>query len=325
MKPLNCPKCEPIHTAFSPSRNPHGFGQDASGPSRNWVWRKPNLPGTVLGIILFLVAALPPCSLPQLAAAPQSDQAPEPAPTTSPATEDDENGEWIPLFNGKDLEGWTPKIRGFKAGENWGNTFRVEDGLLKVRYDQYEKFDNRFGHLFYKESFSHYILRVEYRFVGDQVPGGPGWAFRNSGIMIHGQDPATMDVNQNFPVSIEVQLLGGDGQNPRPTFNLCTPGTNVVMNGELVTRHCTNSSSQTYHGDQWVVGEVEVHGDRIIRHKINDKIVLEYEQPQLDPRDPEAKRLIRDDQLLLSGGTISLQSESHPCDFRRVEIKVLDE
>jgi len=290
-------------------------------PSR----RQPILRGgfpTVVGVLLASLIAIP---LFGQVAEPQSAQQPDTAATEPPRSKDDPAGEWISLFNGKDLDGWTPKIRGCELGENWGNTFRVEDGLLKVRYDQYEKFENRFGHLFYKESFSHYILRVEYRFVGEQVPGGPGWAFRNSGIMIHGQSPETMDVNQNFPVSIEVQLLGGDGTNPRPTFNLCTPGTNVVMNGELVTRHCTNSSSKTYHGDQWVVGEVEVHGDRIIRHKIDGKVVLEYEQPQLDPRDPEAKRLIRDEQLLLSGGTISLQSESHPCDFRRVEIKVLDE
>ncbi len=233
-------------------------------------------------------------------------------------------GEWRALFNGKDLTGWTPKIRGYELGENFGNTFRVEDGLIKVRYDAYDEFNERFGHLFHDETFSHYILRVEYRFVGDQVKGGPGWAFRNSGLMLHGESPKTMAKGQDFPASIEVQLLGGDGVKDRTTANLCTPGTNVVMNGELIRRHCTSSTSKTYHGDQWVVCEVEVRGNRVIRHKMDGKIVLEYNEPQLDDRDQHAKELAKaNGGLMLDRGSISLQSESHPCDFRKVEIKVL--
>ncbi|MFM8583158.1 MAG: DUF1080 domain-containing protein [Planctomycetaceae bacterium] len=235
--------------------------------------------------------------------------------------------EWKPLFNGRDLEGWTPKIRGEKLGDNFANTFRVEDGVLKVGYDpqKYPQFGEKFGHLFYNQKFSHYRLRVEYRFTGNQCPGGPGWAFRNSGVMVHGEDPALMALDQDFPASIEVQLLGGPGQGDRPTANLCTPGTNIVMEGQLVTRHCTNSRSKTYHGDQWVAVEIEVRGDQVIRHKIGDQVVLEYQQPQLDDRDPHAKTLIEKNggQKLLKEGTISLQSESHPVEFRKVEIMVL--
>ena len=236
-------------------------------------------------------------------------------------------GEWIQLFNGKDLTGWTPKIRHCDFGENFGNTYRVEDGLLKVRYDGggYEKFDERFGHLFFKDSFSSYRLRIEYRFVGDQCPGGPGWATRNSGVMVHGQDPKTMEKDQDFPVSIEVQMLGGNGKDKRTTSNLCTPGTNVVMNGELKLQHCINSSSQTYHGEQCVVAETEVHNKDVIRHLLDGEVVLEYSQPQLDKRDASAKRIIKGEDLLLTGGTISLQSESHPIDFRKVEIMILEE
>ncbi len=160
-----------------------------------------------------------------------------------PKTVAGEEGRWQPLFDGKSLEGWTPKIRGHRLGKNFGDTFRVRDGLLQVRYDQYEKFDERFGHLFYAKPFSHYRLRVEYRFVGEQVPGGPGWAIRNSGLMIHGQPADTMTVDQKFPVSIEVQLLGGGKSGKRPTANLCTPGTHVVMDGKLLKRHCTSSKS----------------------------------------------------------------------------------
>lgn len=233
--------------------------------------------------------------------------------------------EWIQLFNGKNLDGWTVKIKGYEAGDNFGNTFRVEDGLLKVRYDQYDQFDNRFAHLFCDGEYSHYIIRAEYRFVGDQCPGGPGWAFRNSGIMIHGQPVATMEKDQDFPVSIEVQLLGGDGTNPRSTANLCTPGTNVVYSGQLHLDHCTNSTSDTFHGDQWVTVEVEVHGGEVIRHFVNGVQVMEYTEPQLDERDGSYFKLLPDDgNKILTKGSISLQGESHPCDFRKVELKILD-
>lgn len=235
-----------------------------------------------------------------------------------------ESSEWIQLFNGKDLTGWIPKIKGYPAGENFGNTFRVEDGVIKVSYHQYDKFDNRFGHLFYEQAYGNYIFRVEYRFVGEQIEGGPGWAYRNSGIMVHGQTPESMGLDQDFPVSIEVQLLGGNGKDERTTGNLCTPGTNVVMNDELITRHCTNSGSKTYHGDQWVTAEVEVHGNEIIKHFINGDLVLDYTKPQLDPRDEDAKKLIKDGELMLCSGTISLQSESHPVEFRKIELKLLD-
>jgi hypothetical protein len=236
-----------------------------------------------------------------------------------------EEGEWISLFNGKNLDGWTPKIKGYAFGENFGNTFRVEDGMMKVRYDQYDTFDKRYGHIFYKDSFSHYRLRIEYRFVGEQVKGGEGWALRNSGIMMHCQDPKTMRLDQDFPVSIEVQMLGGNGKDKRTTGNLCTPGTNVMLNGELWTQHCTGSTSDTYHGEQWVTLEVEAHGGETIKHYVNGTLVMEYDKPQLDERDADAKKLIKDGNLIIEGGYFSLQSESHPLDIRKVEILLLDE
>jgi hypothetical protein len=230
---------------------------------------------------------------------------------------------WIDLFNGKDLTGWIPKIKGYKLGENPGNTFRVEDGVLKVSYDHYAQFDNKFGHLFYKDKFSHYIFRVEYRFVGEQCKGGPSWAYRNSGVMFHCQAPQSMGKDQSFPVSIEAQILGGNGKDKRPTANTCTPGTNIVMNGKLITQHCISSKSKTYHGDQWVTMEVEVHGGGTIKHRVNGETVMEYEKPQLDPRDADAKKLISDRDLILREGYISLQGESHPIEFRKVQIRIL--
>jgi hypothetical protein len=222
--------------------------------------------------------------------------------------------QWEQLFNGKDLSGWSPKIRYHDFNENFGNTFRVQNGNIEVRYDQYSKFDETFGHLFYKKPYSYYLIAAEYRFVGEQVKGGPGWAYRNSGIMIHGQDPATMKKDQDFPNSIEVQLLGGAGNGERSTANLCTPGTQFVKDGKVIKAHCIESNSKTFNGEQWVRVEVLVLGDSLVVHYVNGEEVLRYERPQSDPVGGA------EEGELIKGGSISLQSESHPVDFRKVEI-----
>jgi len=228
---------------------------------------------------------------------------------------------WVQLFNGKDLKDWNIKIKGHPLNDNWRNTFRVEDGLLKVRYDQYKSFNEDYGHIFYRKKFSYYIIAAEYRFTGQQTTGGPKWAYRNNGIMIHCQDPATMGLDQDFPISIEVQLLGGNGKDARSTANVCTPGSNIVKDGKLITVHSVNSISPTFHGDQWVRVEAVVLGDSLIRHYVNGKPVLEYSKPQMgggnvSGHDPK----IKIDGTPLTSGFIALQSESHPTDFRKVEL-----
>ncbi len=226
--------------------------------------------------------------------------------------------EWISLFNGKDLEGWDIKFRGFELNNNYRNTFRVENGNLVVSYDQWDKWNGEFGHIFYKTPYSRYKLRVEYRFTGEQVTGGPGWAYRNNGAMLHSQSAASMGLNQDFPVSIEAQLLGGDGVAERHTSNVCTPGTNIVMDGKLITQHCNESTSKTYHGDVWVTAEFIVLGDSIIHHVLEGDTVLTYSKPQVGGGTPEGFAL--PDGTLLKEGYISFQAESHPTEFRKIEI-----
>lgn len=221
---------------------------------------------------------------------------------------------WEQMFNGKDLNGWDVKIRKHNLNDNYNNTFTVKNGNLQVRYDQYTRFDEQYGHLFYKKPYSYYLIGVEYRFVGDQVKGGPGWAFRNNGIMVHGQPATTMGKDQDFPTSIEVQLLGGTGKGERSTANICTPGTQFVKDGKVIQNHIMESSSKTFNGDQWVRVEVLVLADSLIVHYVNGEEVLRYNRPQLDPVGGAIEG------QLLKGGSISLQAESHPTDFRKVEI-----
>lgn len=227
---------------------------------------------------------------------------------------------WIPLFNGTDLQEWTPKFRGLPLAENYKNTFLVEDSLLKVRYTEYDSFRTEFGHLFYRRPFSHYRLKASYRFVNEQVPGGPGWAYRNNGLMLHCQAPETMGLEQDFPISLEMQLLGGNGRDDRPTANLCTPGTSVTLGDSLFTPHCINSSSPTFHGDQWVDVEVLVLGDSLIRHLVEGAVVLEYSKPIIDGADISGTTLTFEMGTPLKEGYIAIQAESHDIDFRSIEL-----
>lgn len=229
--------------------------------------------------------------------------------------------DWLQLFNGRDLTGWDIKFTGRELNDNLNETVRVEDGLLQVRYDQWTGFDGEFGHIFYNQPFSHYIVAVEYRFVGEQVTGGPDWARRNNGIMVHSQSAESMGLDQDFPISIEVQLLGGLGEGPRSTANLCTPGTNVVMDGELFTPHCVNSSSETYDGDRWVRAEAMVLGDSIVKHIVNGDTVLTYTKPQVGGGSvANFDAGVFEEGKLLTEGYIALQAETAPIDFRKVEV-----
>ncbi len=241
--------------------------------------------------------------------------------TSAPAGGAADRRAWIQLFNGRDLDGWVPKIKGYALGENYADTFRVENGNLKAAYDKYSTFDERYGHLFYRQKFSHYIIAAEYRFVGEQVAGGPGWALRNNGLMLHSQAPETIGKDQDFPISIEAQLLGGPPSGDRTTANVCTPGTEIFQNDVMVKGHCKNSMSETYRGDAWVRVEVEVLGADHVRHMIGGKTVLEYDSPQIGGGNViNFNPAVKIDGKPLSEGYIAIQGESHPTEFRKIEL-----
>jgi len=233
---------------------------------------------------------------------------------------------WVSLFNGKDLQGWTPKFKGQKMGVNLHKTFRVEEGILKCEYDQYPAFENQFGHLYSDLSYSHFILRLEYKFVGKMMPDAPHYVNLNSGLMFHSQPPQSIALAQAFPVSMEFQFLADEGKGPRPTGNVCTPGTNLEIDGKLVTQHIVKSSAENLPADQWVAIELEVHGNDLVIHRVNGKEVLRYQKPQLDPqgRTESAESLLKAGApLQLSFGHLALQAEGQPVWFRNIKLKQL--
>jgi hypothetical protein len=160
---------------------------------------------------------------------------------------------------------------------------------------------------------------------GKALADAPHWGKLNSGVMIHAQSPLSMRVDQAFPVSMEVQFLAENATAGKQTGNAVSPGTHLVMKDKLVTDHIIDSNSKLFPLDQWVSVEVEVHGNREVIHRINGAEVLRYQQPQLDPTDEDAKRLLAAGApVQLSFGHIALQAESHPIWFRNIQIKPLD-
>ncbi|MES2996974.1 MAG: DUF1080 domain-containing protein [Verrucomicrobiota bacterium] len=234
---------------------------------------------------------------------------------------------WVSLFNGKDLSGWTAKFAGHPLGVNPHDTFRVEDGILKVSYAGYDKFAGQFGHLYSNIAYSHYTLRMEYRFEGKMMGDAPGYVNLNSGVMIHSQSPQSMSLKQAFPCSLEFQFLADEGKGKRATGNVCTPGTLIEVNGKLITQHIVESTAPTFPADEWVKIEVEVRGSDLVIHRVNGKEVLRYQRPQLDPKGavaPSGDLIRAGARRALDFGHIALQAEGQSVWFRNIELKPLD-
>lgn len=230
------------------------------------------------------------------------------------------NEKWVKLFNGKNLDGWQMKITGYPLGENFGNTFRVDNGILSIRYNAYDSFRSRFGALYFNKPFANYRLKVEYRFVGETTVGAPAWGYRDGGIQYHSQSPTSMPLNQQFPVCLEYNLHGGNGKDERPVGEICTPGTKVEIGGQRNTSFCTPAFvKRTFHGDQWVTAEIEVRNG-VVKHFVNGEEILQYSNPRYDSAHAVGKTFIVNGDDKVRSGYISLQSNSHPMDFRNIEI-----
>lgn len=241
-------------------------------------------------------------------------------------TDKNTRDEWIQLFDGHDLDDWIVKIHHHDTGVNFGNTFRAEEGMIRVLYDQYGDYNDQFAHLYYKQPFSRFHLKLEYRFTGELQHGAPSYTLLNSGVMFHSQDPRGMLKEQNWPISVEMQFLAGLGDGaPRPTGNMCSPGTEIVYRGKMYDSHCLNSTSKTYDRDAWVKAELIVLGDSLITHIIDGDTVLQYSKPTMGGGVVQGyDSALWHPGMPLKSGYIALQSEGQPIDFRNIELKDLE-
>ena len=240
-----------------------------------------------------------------------------------------EAGPWRPIFDGRTLDGWMPKVAKHPAGENYRQTFVVDHGMIRVSYAGYDKLDGQFGHLFYKTPFKAYRLRLTYRFLPEGgLADTPVWARSNSGIMFHSQSPKSMTVEQPFPVSVEFQLLGRDGDAPRPTGAVCTPGMTITFDGVKAKEHCTPPvNAPTIPNGTWTKAELEVLPNGEVFQKIDGAVVQHYAGLALDPDDTVAggakPYILARGAQSVTEGYIALQSEGHPIEFKDIEIQEL--
>ena len=248
-------------------------------------------------------------------AAPDGDEGEVASSATKPETR---ASEWVSIFDGESLDGWTPKIAGYPLGENFGDTFRVEDGMIKARFDQYgDDFAQRYGLLVYETPYEHYRLRLEYRFTGEQTPGGEDWAELNSGVIYHIQPLETIPQDAGFPVALEAQFLA-EGAHAPTTGNMCSLETSVVVKNERPDDHCILSDIPARPKDHWVRFELEAAPGGIFRHYIDGELAFEFSEAIFDVPQDWA------DGMSVDRGFFALQSESHPVDFRNIELMVLE-
>jgi len=97
----------------------------------------------------------------------------------------------VPLFNGKDLAGWTADVPEADKKPDLDPSFIVRNGLLV-------SLGKPLGHLVTEKEFENYRLTVEYRF-----PKAGG----NCGVLVHASKPRAL--YDMFPQSIEVQMMSG--------------------------------------------------------------------------------------------------------------------
>lgn len=239
---------------------------------------------------------------------------------------------WTKLWTGNNLNDWDIKFAGSALNTNYNNTFRAVDGNLEVNYTGWTSFSTQFGHAGYKHrQFSFYVLRAEFQHWGTRPSGAPGWALQNNGLMLHSQSVASMGPNQDFPVSLETQLLGSGNveSDNNSTLNLCTPGTAFYTQPTGGTRndsHCYSAANNTRPpAETWAWATIVVYGDSIIRHyngpSATGTPTLTYYRPVRATNSGAGGvtiNVVNNERL--TQGYILIQAETHPYRFRTLEV-----
>jgi hypothetical protein len=205
----------------------------------------------------------------------------------------------VPLFNGKDLAGWTTDVPKADKEPGISPSFIVRDGKLV-------SLGSPGGHLVTDKIYSNYKLVVEYRFARE-----PG----NCGVLVHASTPRKL--YGMFPQSIEVQMMhenAGDfwciGENIEvPDMELRRPKKDADQKfggGPADARRILNltDGSEKPIGE-WNTMEIECKGDEV-KVSVNGALVNHGRK------------------CTATSGKIALQAEGSEVEFRKVELTKLD-
>ncbi len=204
---------------------------------------------------------------------------------------------FVPLFNGKDLTGWTA------AKEN-PDSFFVEDGSLILKGGR--------SHLFYTGdvnagSFKEFELKMQVKTLQSS----------NSGVYIHTKYQDTGWPNAGYECQVN-----STHRNPTKTGSLFgVVNLNVLEPGRQPPKVGANTrlaAPPTADGE-WFEYCIAVKG-RTITTRVNGETLLEYVEPEGGPGHPQFS------ERKLSEGTFALQAHDPKCEvhFRDIRVKVLD-
>jgi hypothetical protein len=216
------------------------------------------------------------------------------------------------LFNGRDLSGWCVALEGRRPGEDPNGVFRVSDGVMRVSGEET-------GGIVSEKSYRDYVLRVEYRWVGKSVGSRLGMA-ADTGVLYHSQGEM-FAWNGLWMRSFECNILRGRtgdfiivSDKGAPVRYAATVEGRVVADeanisnwfrlGSWANTEDTPDVFPERRYGEWNRLEIVCDGSRV-EHWLNDVLVFEAEN------------------LTPSQGRIQIQSEGHPVEFRRIDLKAL--
>jgi len=195
---------------------------------------------------------------------------------------------FTPLFNGKDLSGWTYFLE--KKGDNKDGTMKMED-VWSVKDGVLHCKGRPNGYLRTEKDYTNFVLKLEWRW-----PDGKGY---NSGVLLRMVGP-----DKIWPKSIEAQLMSGHAGD----FWLID-GAKLETAPERVdpkaARHRLKIKANEKPLGEWNEYEITLDKGKVVL-KVNGEVLNEGTGADEIP------------------GKICLQSEGGPIEFRNIRIKPLE-
>ena len=232
------------------------------------------------------------------------------------------DGQWTPLFNGRDLAGWYTFVEG-KKGEDPQKVVQVHDGMIHMYKDATAGAPAPFAYIATDREFENYDLRFEYRW-GEKKFGDRVKAPRDAGLIYHfvGEDKI-------WPRGIECQVQEQDTGDIFAVWtrvsSTVAPGTQTYRSpeerGDPITVGSARDIARIQRSKMLEVGgwnkvEVRVRGGGAT-HIVNGQVNNRWTN-LLQPDPGSSDRYIP-----LNKGKLLLQAEGAEIFYRNIEIREL--
>ena len=252
-------------------------------------------------------------------------------------------GEWKPLFNGKDLDGWY-KVIGKGKSDDTNQLIQVHDGMVHMYRKELEGSPQPSGYIVTSNEFSAYHLRLEYKW-GEKRFAPRAKTRRDAGILYHvvGNDGV-------WPRSVECQIQENDvgdiftvrtrlttDADPATTnviSEVRTNETGVVKTNEVLRPVWLSIEKGGVPYVQGVAGDIR----RVVRNPMNEhdgwntvEVIVRGDEAtyivngRTNNHATKIEQMVDGKWVPLSKGKIALQLEFAEVFYRNVAIRDLDE